>query len=163
MPDGGILTIRVMDEPRRRAFERHRLEECTPHQIGRHAVAHRVAHDLTAAEILDTGEIQPAFAGRDIGEISDPRLIRPAGFKLLIEPVRRHRQVMFRICRGLESADLLTANTELLAQPFDTPHTGLKSIGLQLRLQTFRAAGAKGAHVRGLDRYFQTIILLGTF
>ena len=37
------------------------------------------------------------------------------------------------------------------------------SAGSRVRLETFRPIGLPGAHMRGLDRHFQTRVLLGAF
>src|ERR687892_472374 len=49
-------------------------------EFGAHVVGHRVAQPAPRPEIEDRGQIQPALAGRDVGDVADPGDIgRPAG------------------------------------------------------------------------------------
>ncbi len=64
------------------------------HELGGHLRAHRPADGAAAEEIQDDRQIQPAFAGADVGEVGDPLLVGAGGLKLPVEHVRGN--AMFR-------------------------------------------------------------------
>ena len=68
-----------MDQPGRwsPACERHlqRVDD----QRGAHVGGHRPADDLTRERVLDGGEVQPALAGPQVGDVSDPQHVRASG------------------------------------------------------------------------------------
>lgn len=59
-----------------------------------HVRAHRPAHHLAAEQIDHHGQEQPAFLGRDRGDIATPRLIGCPRSEVAVQKVRRDRQIM---------------------------------------------------------------------
>jgi hypothetical protein len=45
-------------------------------EVGAHLVTRRPADDLAAEDIEDDGEVTSALAGGDVGDVSDPQLVR---------------------------------------------------------------------------------------
>lgn len=99
----------MVNQPRGRALGRVCLDERRGHELRRHAMPERVADEFTGVDILDTGQIQPALTGPDVGDVGHPGLVRTRGVKLLIEQVFRHWQVMVRVGGRFELAPLLAA------------------------------------------------------
>ena len=52
-------------------------------------VSHRPADDPTAEGIEHDGEIQEAGPGRNVGDVSDPELIRPLGAEVALDQIGR--------------------------------------------------------------------------
>jgi hypothetical protein len=50
-------------------------------------VTHRPANDLSGEKLEHDSQIVPSFLGWDIGNVSEPDLIRPLGGEFLSEPV----------------------------------------------------------------------------
>ncbi len=88
-----VLTsaIRVEDQPGFRVTP----EPCHPqrvdHELLFHPRLHRPAHDLAAEQINDRRQVQPAFAGIDIGDVARPDTVLCARCELKPQEVRRHR------------------------------------------------------------------------
>ena len=97
-----------MDQTGRRALRRDSAEQRLHHQMPGHTLAHGVADQFTAEQILQASEVQPVFVGRNIGDVATPLLRRGCGV-ILVQQVRCHRQVVLRIGRRLELPFLLAA------------------------------------------------------
>ena len=50
-------------------------------EFGAHMLAHRPADDFSGEQIEDHGQVEPALAGRDVGDVRQPDLIRLLGAK----------------------------------------------------------------------------------
>ncbi len=50
-------------------------------------VGHRPADDQPGEQVLDVREVQEPFPGRDVGDVSRPRLVRPGRAKVAIDQV----------------------------------------------------------------------------
>jgi hypothetical protein len=84
-------------------------------QSGIDAIAHGPADDLTAVEIENGGQVKPALASLDVGDVSDPDLIGSCGAGCLRQAIRSDRLVMVAVGRLNAVAPLLaTAQTTLL-------------------------------------------------
>ena len=84
-------------------------------------LTHRPAHDSAAAQIHYAGQIQPAFACGDIGDVSDPGLVDLPAIEASIQHVGSDRLAMGRVgCHAIraliERAQLLPL--EAVAHPF---------------------------------------------
>ncbi len=162
---GTILgpAVGVVDRAPGWAFGADGLHERTPHQVRRHPGAHRMPDHLTGVQILDAGEIQPAFRGRHVGDVGDPGLVRSCRDKRLGQEILRHRQGMIRLRGRREPPNLCAAQPQLLAQPLDAPDPSGEPVVTQFRLEALRAVRLPRAHMRRLDRHFQPRVLLGAF
>lgn len=108
---GAVLAAKVgvVNQTRRRAFVAHGLPQRRCRQRLRHALVHRVAHQLAGEHVLDAVQVKPPLAGGHISDVGHSGFVRTGRCKGLIEQVVGHRQVMIRVRGGLELALLLAA------------------------------------------------------
>ena len=137
------------------------LHEGRPHQVSCHPGVHRMADHLAGEQILDAGEIEPAFRGRHVRDVGDPGLVRSGRDKRLGQDIRCHRQGMMRFSGRPEPPHLLAAKSQLLTEPLDAPNPGSKAVLAQFGLQPFRAIRLAAAPMGRLDRHLQPRVLLG--
>ena len=71
--------------------------QCGQRQFLGHRIAHGPADDLAREQIEHQGQVQPALVGRDVGQISQPLLIRRRGLEIAFQYVRRHRVRVLRV------------------------------------------------------------------
>ena len=97
---GGILAaaIGMMDQAGRRLLPLDGHGQCRDRQIRPHVVTHRPADDLPCEKIEHDSQIEPSFLGWDIGDVSEPDLIRPLGDEFLGEPVGGNGPIMAAVC-----------------------------------------------------------------
>jgi len=57
----------------------------------------RPANHLAGEQVEDHGQVEPALAGRNVGDIRQPDLIGLVRDKILLEQVCRHRQAMLAV------------------------------------------------------------------
>src|SRR5882672_3885240 len=95
----GVLaaTVRMHDQSRSGFAPPVRRLQRLAHQIGRDSITHRPAYDSAAGQIHDAGQIQPAFAGGDIGDVSHPGLVDSPAIEAPIQHVGSDRLAMGRI------------------------------------------------------------------
>ena len=81
--------VAVIDEPRRgpRADDGH--VERGGDDLGLERRAHRPARDLAAAGVEDEGEIEEAFARRDVRDIGDPQLVWGLRAEVAVDQIGR--------------------------------------------------------------------------
>jgi len=80
-------TVGVMDQPGRRplAFDTH--VQRLPCDLGVQGLAYGSAEDVAGVHVQDRRQVQPAFAGRYVGEIGEPDLAGAAIWKLRASPL----------------------------------------------------------------------------
>lgn len=120
---GGILrsVIGVMHESAYRSLPLGGHHQRSERQFGPHVIAHRPSHDLARCQIEHGGQIQPAFAGRDIADIGQSHAVLRCCFEALREQVRCNRQIMAAVGRrGLEPATGKRTDAVTAHQPLDT-------------------------------------------
>ena len=68
----GVLTalIRMMQQARRGLTPQHGHLQGLFHQRSLHVIGHGPAHDLARKQVHDRRQVQPAFGGVDVGDIS---------------------------------------------------------------------------------------------
>ena len=140
-------TIRVIYQPGSRASGRHSTYECLHGQILCHALPHGVTDQLAAVQVFQAGQIQSAFVGCQISDTSDPDPVGRGYLEILVQQIRRNRQHMLRMHRGLELAFLSTTQAQFLANAFDAVHAKLDAVPCKIALQSFRAKGFPGTLV----------------
>jgi len=86
------LTVGMVDQAGQRTPRQKRSAESSQGQIPMQTITNRPADDTAGEEVDDDGQIQPSFAGPDIGDVCSPLLVRPLGREVLIDDVRRDRQ-----------------------------------------------------------------------
>jgi hypothetical protein len=74
--------IRMMQQPRRRAAARERHLERLQREVVGDALLHGPAHDESRAQVENHRQVQPSFARGEVGDVRDPRLIRPGAGEL---------------------------------------------------------------------------------
>src|ERR1035438_6028737 len=79
------------------AFEPGHLQSID-HQVALHIRPHRPAHHFPAEQIDDYSKKQPTFVGRDIRQISNPRLVGRGHDELAIKHVSRNRKTVLAVC-----------------------------------------------------------------
>lgn len=102
-----------------------------------------------------------SLAGRTIGDVRDPHLVRSCRDKPLSQDILGYWQGMLGIGGRREPLNLFAAQSQLLAQALDAPDPSWKPIVPQFCLETLWAVCVSGTHVCRLDRHFQSRILLG--
>src|SRR5262249_49103897 len=93
---GGVLAAAVgmMDQASSRALPLDCHGERRDGEFGTHVIAHRPTNYLAGEQVEDHGQVEPALAGRNGGDIGQPDVIGLVGDKVLIEQVCRHREGM---------------------------------------------------------------------
>ena len=69
-------TVGVVDQAWAETLRLHRFPSGVAHQVCRHPSFHGIPDYLTGEQILDAGEIQPAFRGRHVRDVGDPDMLR---------------------------------------------------------------------------------------
>src|SRR5215470_19939747 len=87
----------MMDQAGSRALSLDCHGERGDGQFGTHVLAHRPTHHLAGEQVEDHGQVEPALAGRDIGNIGQPDFIGPVGDKILLEQVFCHGEGMLAV------------------------------------------------------------------
>src|SRR5215213_7892571 len=75
------------------------------------------ANDPACEQVDDDGEIQPTFAGPDIGDVGAPLLVGPCCREVLIKQVRRDRPGVMAVCGPLEPPLLPSPQAVVAHQP----------------------------------------------
>jgi hypothetical protein len=83
-----------MDQPRGRAAHDESLAEGSASQIPMQPVTCRPADDSACEQVDDDRQIQPTFAGPDVGNVGVPLLVRLRRCEVLVEQVRSDRPGM---------------------------------------------------------------------
>src|SRR2546426_1828385 len=80
----GVLTaaIGMMEQPLRRAPARQGHPERVEREVVRDALVHRPADGEARTEIEDHRQVEPTLARRNVGDVGDPRLVRPSTLEL---------------------------------------------------------------------------------
>jgi hypothetical protein len=150
----------MMNQALRRTFCCYCPKERPADEVFGNPRSQGIADNLAVEEIFVGSAIEPAFIGRDIGDIADPYLVGCRSLKLLVKKVIGNRECMGRIRRGLELPDLFTAYTKLLSDPSDPTDAYLDAVFSKITLQPFRPARLAGPFVSGLYLNFEASFLL---
>src|ERR1017187_8732907 len=88
------------------------------HKVTLHIRPHRPAHHFAAEQIDHHRQEQPAFLGRDISQIANPRLVRRGHGELAIKYIGRNRQIVPAVGGHYAETSLAAGmNAVLLHQP----------------------------------------------
>ena len=103
-------------------------------------LGHRPADDLHRGQILDGGEVEPAFVSWDVGDVSEPDRIGRNGFEVAVEQIGRDRMGVAAVGgdRHLPPASRWT-NAVLSHELGDRALRDAKAAGLQLGMDPRRA------------------------
>src|SRR5215203_1963055 len=121
---GGVLhaAVAVVDQPAWRVMPLEGHDQGVDAQLGPEVVGHGPADDLARGHVLDRGQIQEALAGRNVGDVRQPDLVRSLRREVAIQQVRSDRQVVAAVRGpGCAAAALAAGQAHLTHQPLDTP------------------------------------------
>src|SRR3989449_590815 len=102
----GVLTaaIGMMEQPLRRAPARQGHPERVEREVVRDALVHRPADGEARTEIEDHRQVEPTLARRNVGDVGDPRLVRPSTLELPRQDVGGDGKRMPRLRRDTKPA-----------------------------------------------------------
>ena len=105
LPEGGCgvldALVTVKDEPLRRFVAAYRHVQGFQSQGSVDTLGKGVAHNFSGTQVLDNGQIEPAFPGGNIGDIAHPGLIRVFKIELSLQKVGRRRMAVPGVGCGL--------------------------------------------------------------
>jgi len=142
---GGVLAaaIGMMDEARSRAAPLDCHDERGDSEFGTHVLAHGPANHLAGEQVEDHGQVEPALAGRNVGDIRQPDLIGPVCDTILLEQVCRHWQAMLAVGRAHAiAARPPRPDTVLAHDPFDPLAADGLALGAQFGVDARRSVSA---------------------
>ena len=88
----------------------------------------------------DHGQVEPALAGRNVGDIRQPDLIGPVRDKILLEQVCRHREAMLAVgCAHAIAARRPRPETVLAHDPLDPLAADGLTLGSQFGVDARRS------------------------
>lgn len=132
--------IRVADETSPRSLPLGGHHQSRRRQFGPHVLAYGPADDLASGEIEDGGQVEPALAGGQIGDIGEPDRVGHRSRELLFEEVGRNRQVVAAISRARpEPTPCQSPDTVLAHQALHPPATDRSAVRAQGRMHPRRA------------------------
>jgi len=137
---GGILdaAVGMVDQSRRRPLALDGHCERFQRDLGMKRLAHRPPDDLACVQIQDGCEIQPTFAGRDVGQVSQPDLADPRGGEIASQSIGRNRVIVSAVggaCAPWQGGQ--AAQSRMTHQPFNPAATN-----------TAAATAQRGMHSR---------------
>src|ERR1700679_4030581 len=113
------------------------------HQATPHLGLHRPAHHAPAKQIDDHSQEQPALIGRDVGDVTGPRLVWRGHGEVAVQNVWRYGQIMPAIGRCDAKAPLPAGlNAMLLHEPLHTLLTHANAACQQLPPDARPAVGS---------------------
>ena len=96
-------------------------------QFGRHRRRHGPADDLAREEVHHRGQVQPAAARAQIGDVGHPGLVGTGGLELPVQHVARRGQAVPAV-RRVDELALPFGKIRIGPKGSDGGHNGLKSI-----------------------------------
>src|SRR5205807_297529 len=139
---GGVLAAAVgmMDQACSRALPLDCHGERGDGEFGTHVIAHGPTNHLAAEQVEDYGQVEPALAGRNVGDIGQPDLIGLVGDKVLIQQVCRHREGMLAVgCAHAIAARRPSPETVLAHDPLDPLAADGLTLGSQFGVDARRS------------------------
>ena len=118
----GVLaaSVGVVHQSRYRTPPEPGHGQCIGHDIRRHARFQRPADNLAVEQVEHDGQIQPAFIGRQVGDVRGPDLIWRRRREVSGQQVLCHRQAVLRVRRDLVAPLVPGADPVVAHQPFDS-------------------------------------------
>ena len=161
---GGVLDTPVCVEEQsgwRSAMQGRHGEGCQD-KCGIDCRAHGPANDSAAVEIQDTGEIEPALGGGDVGDVSDPDLVGGSGLWGFSQVIGSDGVVVVAV-GGLDAvaALLASADAPALHETGNTVASMSTSTGTEFVGDPGRAVGLAAFGMDDGDLLNQCLILSG--
>ena len=118
---------------------------------------------LAGRHILGRGDMQPAFAGRHIGDVGEPVFIRPDGVEMSSRKIGHDRMVVTAVRRHRQSALLGWHDQTLLTYQSGAPlSANATTPGVQFGMDTRTAIGLAALLEDLLDLGHQHRLILRT-
>lgn len=129
-------------------------------KTGVNMVGEGVANDLLCAKVLHDSAVEPALAGRDIGDVADPCGVGLVKGEAAREEIRRDGMRMSGVCSGFVSALACGGNAQLIHQAVDA----LAGAGKLRADQMIQAVQPKGriTLVQAQQFALERLVLLST-
>jgi hypothetical protein len=129
----GILasTVRMEDQTYPRPPPKPSHPQSVDHQLPRHPPGHGEADHLTAEQIDDDRQIQPALLGPATSDVAGPDLVRHIRLEVPLQEVRRDGEVMFAVSRRTELFTRLGLKSMLFHEFPHTLFSNLQTSGRQ--------------------------------
>ena len=103
-------------------------------------LGHRPADDLHRGQILDGGELEPAFVSCDVGDVSEPDRIGRNGFEVAVEQIGRDRMGVAAVGGDRRPPPASRWTNAVLSHELGDPALrDAKAAGLQLGMDPRRA------------------------
>src|SRR6266699_1594794 len=120
------------------------------------------ADHAPAVKVQDACQVEPAFAGLDVGDVGHPDLIRPAGWRQRRQAIGRDRLIMVAI-GGEHPVTPFWAATDLFFahETTQTVSAMALAVGAQRNLDARSAIGLAALLVNAPDLLLQALILPG--
>ncbi len=149
----GILTspVGVMHQARRRLPAEPRHGQRIHDDVRRHPELERPADDFPV-QIENDGQVEPALVGSDVGHVGNPYLIRLRRREIPGQQVRRYRQRVLGVGRGLEAPLVACPDAVLPHQPLHTLLARRESPVTQFAHHAWATVGSLQLVVDGLDQ-----------
>ena len=143
---GAILTaaICVVDAAFWRSAQSYGHVQRPDRQVALHPIADGPADDAPRMQIEDDSQIQPAFPGPGIADVTGPFLVSAISSEVPVQQVRRDIETVIAVGRGLELLVSLHLNAILLHQATNAAMPDIKTEFLQF----FRHSGPSVAAQR---------------
>ena len=141
-----------MDQAWRRPLALDGHAQRVQRNLGVQGLAHGPTDDLARVHVQDRGQVQPAFAGGDVGEVSEPDLVGRRGGEVTGEPVWGDRIAMTAV-RGPGPAGQRRqpAKAGAAHQPLDPRTADPAAVASQHSVDARRAIGPPALGVDQAD------------
>lgn len=136
------------------------LFQCIENEVGLHRAADAPANDASGEHVNDEGHVEPALPGRDVGEIRHPKLVRPLGLELPIDPVQWARRFAVADRRAHHLAAHHAAQALPPHQSLDRASRHRHALTHELPPDLVSTVDLKVDHPDALDLRYQSIITL---
>jgi len=162
---GSILNaaVGVVDQPWRRPLPLDGHGEGLQGNLGVQGLAHRPTNDFAGMQVQNGGEVQPAFAGRDVGQIRQPDLAGACGDKIASQSIGRDRVIVPAVSgssaprQGGKATKPGTAH-----QPLDPAAANAAAAVTQRGMDPRRAVGPAAFGMHPADLLQQHPVVAGT-
>ena len=94
-------TVGVVNATLGRLPQRHSHLQRSDRQVVLHPVAHRPANDTPGMQIEDDRQVEPAFSGPHIADVTGPLLVRLICMEIPVQKVRRDVEAVIAVGRHL--------------------------------------------------------------
>ena len=81
--------------------QRHSHLQRSDRQVALHPVAHRPVNDTPGMQIKDDSQVEPAFSGPHIADVTCPLLVRLICTEIPVQKVRRDVEAVIAVGRHL--------------------------------------------------------------